>query len=56
MSSAVETEVAQVVVDMARAAIRVWTLVINDGQDKAAVKDAEQRIPRLKVIVDKDKE
>ena len=37
---------------MAQAAINLWKLVINDGQDSKAVSQAKSRIPKLQAIVD----
>lgn len=33
--------------DMLQAALNLWQLVVQDGQDKAAVRDAKKRIPEL---------
>lgn len=42
--------------DMARAAVELWTLVINDGQDEAAVAQGRERLRELdKLLADEDK-
>ncbi len=37
--------------DMARAAIKLWELVIDDGEDEKAVAEAKQQIPKLQEFV-----
>ena len=38
--------------DMLEAAINLWTLVIQDGEDDKAVDDAQRRLPKLKALLD----
>jgi len=38
--------------DMARNAIELWTIVIEDGQDAEAVAEAKRRVPELQKLVD----
>ena len=37
---------------MARAALDLWQIVLNDGQDAQAVADAKQRLPILQKLID----
>lgn len=37
--------------DMLEAAINLWTLVIQDGQDDKAVDDGQRRLPKLKAML-----
>ena len=38
--------------DMAQAAINLWTIVLNDGQDARAAAQAKERIPALKRLLE----
>jgi hypothetical protein len=38
---------------MAQAAIELWNLVVEDGQDREAVTEARRRIPELEKLVDR---
>ncbi len=38
--------------DMLEAAVNLWSLVIQDGQDKNAVTEAQVRLPKLKELLD----
>ncbi len=40
--------------DMLEAAINLWTLVIQDGQDDKAVDDGQRRLPKLKTLLNSD--
>lgn len=40
--------------DMLEAAINLWTLVIQDGQDDKAVDDGQRRLPKLKALLTSD--
>lgn len=40
--------------DMLAAAIKLWEMVIEDGEDKKAVTEARQRIPKLKKLAGED--
>ena len=40
--------------EMLEAAINLWMMVVQDGQDAQAVADAEQRLPELKKLLDRE--
>jgi pimeloyl-ACP methyl ester carboxylesterase len=42
--------------DMLEAAINLWTLVIQDGQDDKAVDDGQRRLPKLQALLKSDGE
>jgi len=39
--------------DMLRAALELWKQVLDDGQDRKAVADANERIPKLQTLLER---